>query len=450
MVGIHPNFGTQQCAGTTVNCVGTRCSKSCTIHNGEGRLLTAGGNATIDLNTQFLSLLDMNGDGLPDQVGNAHPFQGTCLGVQVRLNMGTGFQPIPECWKNNELNAPQLIPSNAVHSAVEEVLGRLPNRLGSGASLSAGGHVGGGVTNMNKESSSAHLSGGVSSSSQHEMLLDINGDGLPDYVHVPDDKVINVGLNTGSGFAPIREWNTRGWMDAYLAIQLEEIPGVTVNDDEVIVNANGSTLVLPRDPSVLLSFVESFLADKNIILPANITQPGGPVLPDAITTSYKFHAGVGGGADVAVPNEVWSAIPIPLLATLFAKVQTFNFKFGASGAANINFRDAFMADIDGDGAVEPVRRFFHPLSPSGPRFGLASMSNPAPGANKLSKIKNPLGGEIELAYARTPNSYNMAGSRWVMSQVTLKNGSPDIRVGENDDGSWVGEGRLDGGGRRET
>jgi len=29
-------------------------------------------------------------------------------------------------------------------------------------------------------------------------------------------------------------------------------------------------------------------------------------------------------------------------------------------------------------------------------------------------------------------------------------GSPDIRVGENDDGSWVGEGRLDGGGRRET
>jgi len=31
-----------------------------------------------------------------------------------------------------------------------------------------------------------------------------------------------------------------------------------------------------------------------------------------------------------------------------------------------------------------------------------------------------------------------------------KFGSPDIRVGENDDGSWVGEGRLDGGGRRET
>jgi len=34
--------------------------------------------------------------------------------------------------------------------------------------------------------------------------------------------------------------------------------------------------------------------------------------------------------------------------------------------------------------------------------------------------------------------------------AALKKGSPDIRVGENDDGSWVGEGRLDGGGRRET
>jgi len=43
--------------------------------------------------------------------------------------------------------------------------------------------------------------------------------------------------------------------------------------------------------------------------------------------------------------------------------------------------------------------------------------------------------------------------RWrVEASTHVKNisGSPDIRVGENDDGSWVGEGRLDGGGRRET
>ena len=38
--------------------------------NGVKMQFTGGGNAALDVNSQILGLMDMNGDGLPDQVGS--------------------------------------------------------------------------------------------------------------------------------------------------------------------------------------------------------------------------------------------------------------------------------------------------------------------------------------------------------------------------------------------
>ena len=116
-------------------------------------------------------LLDINGDGLPDRVSTSG---GT---LTVAFNLGYAFAS-PEPWGAGALNE------------------------GGSESLSLGTNLGfnGGIYDYG-----GGLSLAKNSSETTAMLVDINGDGLPDRV-TRSGNAIRVGLNTGSGFLPDVDW----------------------------------------------------------------------------------------------------------------------------------------------------------------------------------------------------------------------------------------------------
>ena len=111
-------------------------------------------------------LIDMNGDGLPDRVAH-HNYQTNENGLWVALNTGSGFKPALRWW----------------HTA--NAYGNFPTYSGSNG--------------------------------EYNILLDMNGDGLPDRVSYNDyftnqGNALWVALNNGNGFNTQSRWfkSTRG------------------------------------------------------------------------------------------------------------------------------------------------------------------------------------------------------------------------------------------------
>lgn len=125
------------------------------------------GNYAKGENHSDFSLMDINGDGLPDRVYR---------NGMVALNIGYGFEA-REMWFFSEIS------------------GGESKSIGGGASVSlVNGSISAGI--------------GVSTSHNHvkESLMDINGDGLLDILHYEEDKPLKVRLNTGGGFLEETVW----------------------------------------------------------------------------------------------------------------------------------------------------------------------------------------------------------------------------------------------------
>jgi hypothetical protein len=119
------------------------------------------------------ALLDVNGDGLPDQVSR----DGSTL--MVALNLGYGFASA-EPW-----GAAAYDDEKSEDGSIGATLG-----FNSGIYDFAGG-----------------LSLSKDKSATGETLEDVNGDGLPDRVLAGGSDGMQVGLNTGTGFAAPVAWN---------------------------------------------------------------------------------------------------------------------------------------------------------------------------------------------------------------------------------------------------
>lgn len=118
-------------------------------------------------------LLDINGDGLPDVVSR----NGSQL--MVALNLGYGFAPA-EAWGTATIN----------NGASED--GTIGPTLGFNDGIYG---FGGGVSLSKNKSQTS------------ETLEDVNGDGLLDRVLAGGSSGMQVGLNTGNGFAAPVAWN---------------------------------------------------------------------------------------------------------------------------------------------------------------------------------------------------------------------------------------------------
>ena len=114
------------------------------------------------------TLMDMNGDGLPDQVA---------ANGNVWLNLGTGFSATAMNWGMD---------------AITEGINPATARLNMGLSFSNGSIVGGAGGSENENFTKKNL-------------VDVNGDGLVDKLRKEGDNIF-VGINTGAAFLPEIQW----------------------------------------------------------------------------------------------------------------------------------------------------------------------------------------------------------------------------------------------------
>lgn len=115
------------------------------------------------------TLMDINGDGLPDRVYNTNK--------NVALNLGYSFEN-REYWELGEIGL-------NIGNAYSNSLGK-----GLGGKEFAGGSM----------SYSGGISGSKSYSQTSQMLADINGDGLPDKVVLAGVRTLHIHYNTGCGY----------------------------------------------------------------------------------------------------------------------------------------------------------------------------------------------------------------------------------------------------------
>jgi RHS repeat-associated protein len=133
--------------------------------------LSVNASGSTSFTTTQFTLLDMNGDGLPDKVSyndNTHK-------LDVYYNTGYGFSDTKHEWDTDAISSGLSVSSS----------------LGGG--ISVGGEVGGWGGGVQ-----AGTTGSVGLSKSLKSLTDVNGDGLPDIIFVDG----SVSINTGSGFEP--------------------------------------------------------------------------------------------------------------------------------------------------------------------------------------------------------------------------------------------------------
>lgn len=163
-------------------------------------------------------VVDMDGDGMPDIVGFGYD------GIFVAHNNGSGFDPVSKWTPSFGYNAGSgsWTDSNVLPRVIVDINGDgLPDVVGFGydgvfVALNTGS--GFGPTNMWIASFAPNAGGWTDNKTNPRYVTDVNGDGLPDIVGFGNDYVF-VSLNTGTGFGPVQSWlhgltpNAGGWTD---------------------------------------------------------------------------------------------------------------------------------------------------------------------------------------------------------------------------------------------
>ncbi|MCP3926742.1 MAG: hypothetical protein GY714_29630 [Desulfobacterales bacterium] len=181
-----------------------------------------------DTNGIYSDLIDMNGDGLPDRVGNENHSTGD-KGLHVALNNGNGFGEF-ELWPGAEGSHPdsyvQGSDSTGTYSDIIDMNGDgLPDRVGHfnfktnqyglWVALNTGSGFGEYTLWMSKDAGqrpNCYIRGSDSTGT-YSGIIDMNGDSLPDRVghfNFKKEKYgLWVALNTGSGFDEYTLWMSK-------------------------------------------------------------------------------------------------------------------------------------------------------------------------------------------------------------------------------------------------
>ncbi len=179
-------------------------------------------NAFYFLSLWKISIKDMNGDGLPDYVLT---YDQVGYKINVALNKGNGFDT-SKLWYNqaNSLAEGENIYTQDMNGdglvdVVKTYKGTLGHKLDVALNTSNIGNKFENFKSWYKNTSS--------SLSQWDIYVkDVNNDGLADLVTKYKGNNINIGLNTGTKFSPLKSWyQNANLLYSYYNIDLKDING---------------------------------------------------------------------------------------------------------------------------------------------------------------------------------------------------------------------------------
>ena len=174
--------------------------------------------------SDYVSLIDMNGDGLPDHVYDLHPQTGA-KGMWVAINTGEGFNS-PTRWlyygSNNAWHRPRNGGGGSDYVSLIDMNGDgLPDHVydlhpqtgakGMWVAINTGEGFNSPTRWLHYGSNNArHRPRNGGGGSDYVSLIDMNGDGLPDHVYdlhpQTGAKGMWVAINTGEGFNSPTRW----------------------------------------------------------------------------------------------------------------------------------------------------------------------------------------------------------------------------------------------------
>ena len=363
--------------------------------------LGASGGITYSDGTsrQLAGLVDINGDGLPDYL------TGGAAGISTgeRFETRTSFGGI-------SVNTSETTSIGGAFS------------LHYGLGITSAEAWGGGF------SVGGSLSYSVSASQTTAMLLDINGDGLPDKVSKGfGSDAFTVCFNQGNRFGDPVPVRADGWSlsaDEYIAFQ-------AVTDGNIMTAAlTGLPVIENAAEDIGLSGAFDAVDDRGIIF-----NPFGFILNNYIN-SLSLNTTMTLGASGSGQGCVMISIPIPLpvppyVAPLFNRAVNVSIasSAGINAGANLSGVSVQTMDINGDGLPDRVLRI-----PGSDRIYVRK--NLLGEAGLLKRIDFPQGGSCDLSYAWKPGTTAMPRSRYVLAEVTRHdgNGEPgyqDLDYGEH-------------------
>lgn len=379
-----------------------------------------------------LDLLDMNGDGYPDQVS----------GSGVRFSNGRSsfgaLRPFPglaEFVRRTE-------DGNVSTSAGLGISFTRRKGDGSVSSISAP------VPNVGNTISLSHTMSD---------LVDVNGDGLPDrVVMTPGAASMTVLLNLGNRFSEAELWDLPPLSEAnrcndvvdYVSSNLAEMVHLDSMSGLSFTRSSGLSAGLAIGPfgggvSTTLSRTLVELIDVNGDgLPDRVAKdhndpyfrvqinlgdrwdherrwyaPNWPVsIGDGYNPGGAFQCldAVSFNGNIEVTGSAGAPICIPLLV-IGIQIELSAQGFGSLGEG----MQLAMEDLDGDGLTDHILKKKNDAN-------VYVRRNQAGGVNLLRSIERPLGSTIVISYQRRGNTVNNPHSQWALAKVAVKDGHSGV------------------------
>jgi RHS repeat-associated protein len=243
-------------------------------------------------------------------------------------------------------------------------------------------------------------------------MMDVNGDGLPDRV-CDSSGSISVQLNLGYNFAQAESWGSAKLSNGSstnltLSPSLSytdgvkgfsggvSVAGAETTNEAALVDINGDGL-LDRVYNSGNDIYVGFNKGGSFADPVRWEGSLGHRITEGLNASY--YAGL---------SYYYPIGPLCLVACYIIINPETNY------GESVSREESALRDVNGDGYAD------HLFSDSDGSLEVAV--NRTENTNLLKTVKRPLGGSIEIKYARQGNTYDMPQSQWTMTEVTLTDG----------------------------
>ena len=266
-------------------------------------------------------------------------------------------------------------------------------------------------------------------------LMDINGDGLPDRV-VRGSKGLSVSLNTGYGFLPPEDWNggslhqgendsvsvgggfsmwngtIAGGLNLNEAHNFANYGMMDINGDglvDAVRKGSGGNLHVRQNTGN--GFTNEFIWRGSLTAYKNILDgPGG---------SKRSSTPLTDGASGSASGSLKFGFGFNIL--LF----NISFSFGGTYAETVSMPSISYQDVNGDGFVDGIRTADSNV--------MDVALNPIQRTNMLRSVSRPMGATFDIDYKRVGNTYDYPQSKYIMSDVKVFDGVEDKVNGESND-----------------